>query len=191
MANINISMYLMLSVQECGGQLRKRMDIFCSTSVRSRAWQNSSKHIIWSLLVSASKIVRSAMLVNCSSLILAPTIMCSMANNSSLEILPSLSKSYIENANLNFSSLLLSLFSLFFLIGLKCASTLMNCKKFTLSSWLSAKKECTIRSLSGLIANSGILKKSSLDRVPQSFLSSDVNREYSLSIWFGVNPVSS
>lgn len=44
------------------------MDIFCSTSVRSRALQNSSNDIMPSPFSSASSIVRSAMLVNCSSL---------------------------------------------------------------------------------------------------------------------------
>lgn len=132
-ASNKVRTYLTYTVQECGGQLRNRMDIFCSTSVRSRAWQNSSKQIIWSLFVSASRIVRSAMLVSCSSLekiiqlrlinrnlilmhiithgenqmysrsylILAPTIMWRMASSSSLEILPSLSKSYIEKATVN------------------------------------------------------------------------------------------
>lgn len=49
-------------------QLRNLMDIFCSTSVRSNALQNSSNDIIPSPFSSASTIVRSAMLVNCSSL---------------------------------------------------------------------------------------------------------------------------
>lgn len=89
-------------------------------------------------------------------------------------------------SHLSFSSLLFSLFSLFFLIGLKWARTLMNWRKLTRSSWLSAKNEWTIRSLKGLIASSGIRRKSSLERVPQSFLSSDVNLEYRRSIWFGV-----
>lgn len=55
-------------VQEPSGQLRKRIDIFCSTSVLSNARANSSNDIIWSLFVSASIIVRSAMLDSCSSL---------------------------------------------------------------------------------------------------------------------------
>ena len=50
-------------------QLRKRMDIFCSTSVLSRELQNSWNEIIWSPSLSASTIVRSAMLTNCSSLL--------------------------------------------------------------------------------------------------------------------------
>lgn len=46
--------------------------------------------------------------------------------------------------------------------------------------------ECTIRSHRGLIASSGILRKSSRDKVPQSLRSSDVKREYKRSICFGV-----
>lgn len=49
-------------------QFKKRMDIFCSTSVRSRAVQNSWNEIIWSPSLSASTIVLSAMLTSCSSL---------------------------------------------------------------------------------------------------------------------------
>lgn len=48
--------------------LRNLMDIFCSTSVRSKAVQNSSKLIIWSPSRSASRMVRSAILFSCSSL---------------------------------------------------------------------------------------------------------------------------
>lgn len=55
-------------------QFKKRMDIFCSTSVRSRAVQNSWNEIIWSPSRSASTIVLSAMLTSCSSLI--KTIFC-------------------------------------------------------------------------------------------------------------------
>lgn len=47
-------------------------------------------------------------------------------------------------------------------------------------------KEWTILSHNGLIASSGILKKSSRDNVPQSLLSNDVKREYKRSICFGV-----
>lgn len=61
----------------------------------------------------------------------------------------------------------------------------MNCLKLTLSE-NSVKNELTIRSPNGLIASSGILKKSSLLNVPQSPLSNEVNREYKRSIWFGV-----
>ena len=45
-------------------QLRKRIDIFCSTSVRSRALQNSWNEIIWSPSLSASTMVRSAILIS-------------------------------------------------------------------------------------------------------------------------------
>lgn len=71
-------------------------------------------------------------------------------------------------------------------MGLKWASTCINCKKFTLSLPLSSKKAFTILSPRGFIANSGILRKSSLLRVPQSPRSRLVKRLYKRSIWFGV-----
>ena len=74
------------------------MDIFCSTSVRSKTLQNSSKEIRLSLFSSASMIVRSAIDISCSSLILAPTIIVKTANSSSLEIRSLPSKSYMRNA---------------------------------------------------------------------------------------------
>lgn len=87
----------------------------------------------------------------------------------------------------SFCSLEFSLFSLFFLTGLKCANTYKNCRKFTLSLNASPwKNELTILSPRGLMAISGMRKKSSLLKVPQSPRSSEVNREYSLSIWLGV-----
>lgn len=95
-------------------------------------------------------------------------------------------RTYILKANLNFSSLLFSLFSLLFLIGLNRAKTRINCLKLILSSPLvSPKKAWTIRSPRGLMANSGIRRKSSRDKVPLSPLSKEVNRLYSRSIWFG------
>lgn len=86
----------------------------------------------------------------------------------------------------SFSWRLFNLLVLFFLIGRKWANTFMNWRKLTRSSLLSAKKACTIRSHNGFIANSGIRRKSTRDSVPQSLRSNDVNREYNLSIWFGV-----
>lgn len=79
-------------------QLRNRIDIFCSTSVRSRALQKSSKEILPWQHKSASKIVRSAMLISWSWLIFAPTIMWRILNSSSRLITPSSSRSYILNA---------------------------------------------------------------------------------------------
>lgn len=77
----------------------------------------------------------------------------------------------------NFSSRLFRLLTLFLLMGRKWASTCMNLRKLTRSSVLSAKNACTIRSHSGLMASSGMRKKSSRDNVPQSVRSSDVKRE--------------
>lgn len=74
------------------------MDIFCSTSQRSNALQKSSNEILPWPHWSASIIVRSAILINWSWLMFAPTIMCSMFNSSSREIDSSSSKSYIRNA---------------------------------------------------------------------------------------------
>lgn len=82
----------------------------------------------------------------------------------------------------NFSSRLFSLLAELFRMGRKWASTCMNCRKFTRSSLVSAKNACTIRSHSGLMANSGIRRKSSRDNVPQSVRSNDVKREYNRSI---------
>lgn len=79
-------------------QFKKRIDIFCSTSHRSNALQKSSNDILPCPHWSASIIVRSAMLINWSWLIFAPTIMCNIFNNSSREIDSSSSKSYIRNA---------------------------------------------------------------------------------------------
>jgi len=42
-----------------------------------------------------------------------------------------------------------------------------------------------MRSPNGLMASSGILKKSSLLKVPLSDLSNEVNRLYNRSIWLG------
>lgn len=148
-------------------------------------------------------------------LIFAPTIICKIARSSSFEIKSSLSKSYIlkatENNNasntynvivrtfhlysaakillylhFSFCCLEFNRLGLFFLIGLKWARTCINCKKFTLSLPLSSKKAFTILSPRGFIANSGILRKSSLLSVPQSPRSKLVKRLYKRSIWFGV-----
>ena len=54
-------------------QLRKRMLIFCSTSVLSRTFLNSSKEMRLSLSTSASMMVLSAIDTSCSSPMLAPT----------------------------------------------------------------------------------------------------------------------
>uniref|UniRef100_A0A182VRR6 Uncharacterized protein n=1 Tax=Anopheles minimus TaxID=112268 RepID=A0A182VRR6_9DIPT len=99
--------------------LRKRIDIFCSTSVRSSARQKSSNEILPPPTVSASMIVRSAMLFSWSWLMFAPTIICRMLSSSSREIVSSSSRSYILNAKRSFSSRLFSRFSLFGLIGRK------------------------------------------------------------------------
>lgn len=77
------------------------MDIFCSTSQRSNALQKSSNDIFPWPHWSASIIVRSAMLINWSWLMFAPTIMCNIFNSSSREIDSSSSKSYIRNATEN------------------------------------------------------------------------------------------
>ena len=71
-------------------------------------------------------------------------------------------------------------------MGRKWARTCINCRKLTRSSEPSVKNAWTIRSHSGLMANSGMRRKSSRLSVPQSVRSSDVNREYNLSIWFEV-----
>lgn len=92
--------------------------------------------------------------------------------------------------HLNFLSLELRQSELRLLQGLKKARTSMNCKKFTLSLSLSSKKALTILSQSGFMANSGILRKSSLSRVPQSPLSKLVKRLYNLSIWLGVTKIN-
>lgn len=62
----------------------------------------------------------------------------------------------------------------------------MNCRKLTLSLPPSSKKALTILSPNGFIASSGILRKSSLLKVPQSPRSKLVNLLYNRSIWFGV-----
>ena len=82
-------------------QLRNRIDIFCSTSVRSRTLQKSSNEIKPSLSSSASMIVRSAIEFNCSSVMLSPTIIVKTARSSSLDMRSSPSKSYILNATEN------------------------------------------------------------------------------------------
>lgn len=96
----------------------------------------------------------------------------------------------IWHLHCNFSSRLFNLLLPFFLIGRKCASTCMNCRKLTRSSALSTKNACTMRSHSGLMASSGIRRKSSRDNVPQSVRSSDVKREYRRSIWLAVTGYS-
>ena len=121
-------------------------------------------------------------------LMLDPTIICKIANSSSREIFPSLSRSYILKAteqikivkiqciwyeiylikelHFSFCSLELSLVSLFFLIGLKWANTCMNWRKLMESPVPSWKKACTILSPKGLIASSGMRSKSSRLNVP-------------------------
>ena len=104
--------------------------------------------------------------------------------------------------HLNFSVLeFILFFSAFFFIGLKCARTRTKSGKLTISFSLaplnfppsssslfeeSLKKAWTILSPKGLIASSGILKKSSLVKCPFCCLSKLVNRLHSLSIWFEV-----
>ena len=92
-------------------------------------------------------------------------------------------KKYIH---LSFSSLEFNLLSLVCFIGLNLARTCINCLKFTRSLQPSSKKAWTILSPRGLIASSGIRRKSSRLKVPQSPLSKLVNLLYNLSIWLGV-----
>lgn len=91
-----------------------------------------------------------------------------------------------SNLHLSFSSRLFSLLAELFRMGRKWARTCMNWRKFTRSSLVSAKNAWTMRSHNGLMANSGMRRKSSRDNVPQSVRSNDVKREYKRSIWFGV-----
>jgi hypothetical protein len=92
----------------------------------------------------------------------------------------------VINLHLSFCSREFNLVSLFFLIGLKWASTCINCKKLMESPFPSWKKACTIRSPRGLMASSGIRSKSSRLKVPQLPLSRLVKRLYRRSIWLGV-----
>ena len=160
------------------------MDIFSSTSVRSNVRQNSEKVMHLSPSLSASMIVRSAMLASCSVEMFEPTIMCKTESNSSRLIFSSPSRSYILKAKRSLSSREFSFDSRFFLAGRKLARTRINWRKLMRSSKdsLSVKKACTMRSPSGLIASSGIRRKSSRPRVPLSPLSRLVNRLYSRSI---------
>lgn len=89
-------------------------------------------------------------------------------------------------SHFSFCSLEFILFSLDFFIGLNLANTCINWRKFTLSLPESPKNAWTILSPNGLIASSGMRRKSSRLKVPQSPLSRLVNLEYNLSIWFGV-----
>jgi hypothetical protein len=89
-------------------------------------------------------------------------------------------------SHLNFCSLEFSLLSLPFFMGRKWARTCMNCRKLTRSLQPSSKKACTMRSPKGFMASSGIRKKSSRLRVPQSPRSKLVNLLYRRSIWLGV-----
>lgn len=89
-------------------------------------------------------------------------------------------------SHFNFCSLEFSLLSLPFFMGRKWAKTCMNCRKLTRSLQPSSKKACTIRSPKGFMASSGMRKKSSRLRVPQSPRSRLVNLLYRRSIWLGV-----
>jgi hypothetical protein len=92
----------------------------------------------------------------------------------------------LSHSHLNFCSLEFSLLSLPFFMGRKCARTCINCRKLTRSLHPSSKKACTMRSPKGFMASSGIRKKSSRLRVPQSPRSKLVNLLYRRSIWLGV-----
>ena len=112
-------------------------------------------------------------------------------------------KSYLH---LSFSTLeFILFFSAFFLIGLKWARTRTKSGKFTISFSLappnfppsssslfdeSRKNACTILSPKGLMASSGILRKSSLVRWPFCCLSKLVNRLHNRSIWFEVTVIN-
>ena len=106
-----------------------------------------------------------------------------------------------HNLHFSFSCREFSLFfSTFFLIGRKCAKTRTKSQKLTTSlslfsscrslafefEWPSRKKAWTIRSPRGLMANSGILRKSSRVKYPLSCLSKLVNLLQSRSIWLAV-----
>lgn len=118
-------------------QFKNLMLIFCSTSVLDKALQNSWNEIIWSLSSSASRIVRSAMLVNCSSLIFAPTIMWRIASNSSRLIISSLSKSYILKATAKNKTSEWVITSLSF--AFVCSIQLWNLPFFSIQIWKYSK----------------------------------------------------
>ena len=95
-------------------------------------------------------------------------------------------------------------FSAFFLIGRKWARTRTKSGKLTISFSLaplnfppsssslfeeSRKNAWTILSPNGLMANSGIRKKSSRVKCPFCCLSKLVNRLHSLSIWLAVTKI--
>jgi hypothetical protein len=92
----------------------------------------------------------------------------------------------LPHSHFNFCSLEFSLLSLPFFMGRKWAKTCINCRKLTRSLQPSSKKACTIRSPKGFMASSGMRKKSSRLRVPQSPRSRLVNLLYRRSIWLGV-----
>ena len=91
-------------------------------------------------------------------------------------------------------------FSTFFFRGRKWAKSRTKSQKLTTSlslaskslwtplevEWPSRKKACTIRSPSGLMANSGIRRKSSRVKYPLSCLSKLVNLLHNRSIWLAV-----
>ena len=105
-----------------------------------------------------------------------------------------------HNLHFSFSCREFSLFfSTFFLIGRKCAKTRTKSQKLTTSlslfsssliplafEWPSRKKAWTMRSPRGLMANSGIRRKSSRVKYPLSCLSKLVNLLQSRSIWLAV-----
>ncbi|KAL2712959.1 hypothetical protein V1478_017550 [Vespula squamosa] len=105
-------------------------------------------------------ILRNLIDIFCSTSVRSSTL-----QNSSKDIIPS---PFSSASTIVRSAMLFNLLGLFFLIGLKCANTCINCKKLTLSLPLSSKKAFTILSPRGFIASSGILRKSSRLNVPQS-----------------------
>lgn len=90
-------------------------------------------------------------------------------NRQAIENLYIIIKLLQQNLHRSFSSRLFSLFSLLAFTGRNRERTRMNCRKLIRSSYASLKKACTIRSPRGLIANSGMRRKSSRLKLKYKF----------------------